>query len=174
MYTQTVDPTTPDPVTIECDELLELEHIDGQHNDVWALVNRQHGGLVCDDLATLNTFVVLRIADKSLWSVTFDIGIADHDGGLLELTQVRMVSCLAVAYVEVNDSGEAMPVLALKPPQVIRDHMVRPEIPDGALKRMAEVPGQLSDILTITRAINFVQLRCIELQGPAENPPVAS
>lgn len=177
MYSITVAETTehpPAPTSIACEDLLDLEYMDGKQDGTWALVNRQHGGLVCDDLATLNTFVLLRIADKSLWSVTTGVSTVDPGDELLELTQVRMVSCLAVAYVEVNDSGEQMAVLAMKPPQIIRDHVVKPEMPADALKRMSDDPDQLADALTIARAMNFLQLRCIELQGPAENPPVAS
>lgn len=161
------------PTTIECDDLLELEHLDGKQDGTWALVNRQCGGLVSDDRLR-ETFVLLRIADKTLWAVTTDYRIADPDAGLLSLTQVRMVSCLAVAYVEANDRGEAMPVLALKAPQIIRDHVVRPENPADALRRLVNNPENTADVHTITQALRFLQLRCIELQGPADNAPKAS
>ena len=179
------------PTTIECDYLLELAHLDGKQDGTWALVNRQCGGLVSDDLALLETFVLLRIADKTLWSVTANYSIrhgfrgaalgrgcrglrADPDAGLLELTQVRMVNCVAVAYVEFNDSGESMPVLSVKTPQVIRDFTIRPENPANALHRLADDPKHTADVHPVTQAMRFLQLRCMEMQGPAENPPVAS
>jgi hypothetical protein len=174
---------SPAPVTIDSDELLSLEHLPNKADETWAIVNRQSGGLSCDGFATRETFVVARRADATLWAATFDVGIAVEDSQPVELTPVRMVACLAVAYVEASDSGESMPVLAVKPPQLIRDHVVKCASPTNALTRLTDTIDKLggapsrdgmADILTAANAIRYLTLRCIELQGPAASVELQS